>query len=485
MSLFKHKKTVWLLDGVQVPAGTPGAEKKVEASKKWYARVVDENGKSKNVPLSSDKKAAFTLLGDLLKKIERRKAGIESELDDESLRPMAEVLKEFLAHLRGKGNVSDHNDHVETRLEKIVAGCKFKTLRDIDATRFTNWLELFSITHDLAQSTQNHYRVHLKTLIKWAMKEGRLNRDPLANVVASQTIVERTNNRRALESDEVQALLDATVKSETSFRGLNGVERHALYLTAFSTGFRANALHSLRPMDFDLDGPQPTVTLSKQADKSRKGKEQPLPPDVVPTLKAFLADRPAKERVWQGLKWKKWAATMIRRDAEAAGIASEQEGPDGLERLDFHCTRHTYLTSLGRAGVELRTAQILAGHSSPTLTARYSHRRLHDLTSAVGKLSFPTSSVDAPQTMRATGTEGKLVVTPVVQLLDNSPHSDAEPCKVGMNSGRMENLTKPQELQGNDAISRRKEGDERDMEIVEWKGVEPSTYALRTRCSPN
>jgi hypothetical protein len=36
--------------------------------------------------------------------------------------------------------------------------------------------------------------------------------------------------------------------------------------------------------------------------------------------------------------------------------------------------------------VDLRTAQELAGHSTPNLTARYSHRRLYDLAGAVEKL---------------------------------------------------------------------------------------------------
>src|SRR5262249_39674981 len=49
----------------------------------------------------------------------------------------------------------------------------------------------------------------------------------------------------------------------------------------------------------------------------------------------------------------------------------------------------------------------LAGHSSPTLTARYSHRRLHDLAGAVEKLpSFlpEQSALREVQTLRATGT---------------------------------------------------------------------------------
>jgi hypothetical protein len=36
--------------------------------------------------------------------------------------------------------------------------------------------------------------------------------------------------------------------------------------------------------------------------------------------------------------------------------------------------------------MDLRTLQELAGHSTPVLTAHYSHRRLHDLAGAVEKL---------------------------------------------------------------------------------------------------
>ncbi|MGL4422908.1 MAG: tyrosine-type recombinase/integrase, partial [Gemmataceae bacterium] len=67
------------------------------------------------------------------------------------------------------------------------------------------------------------------------------------------------------------------------------------------------------------------------------------------------------------------AAEMLRGDLEAAGIAYATEGPDGPEYADFHALRHTYITNLRANGVDLRTAQDLARHSTPTLTARYSH----------------------------------------------------------------------------------------------------------------
>ena len=70
---------------------------------------------------------------------------------------------------------------------------------------------------------------------------------------------------------------------------------------------------------------------------------------------------------------------MIRGDLEAADIPYAVPGPDGPEYADFHALRHSFLTLGGRAGIDLRTLQELAGHSKPELTARYSHRRLNDL----------------------------------------------------------------------------------------------------------
>ena len=97
---------------------------------------------------------------------------------------------------------------------------------------------------------------------------------------------------------------------------------------------------------------------------------------------------------------------MLRIDLETAGIPYVVEGPDGPLCADFHSLRHSFLTLLGKGGVDLRTAQELAGHSTPTLTMRYSHRRLHDLAVAVEKLpAFLPDATRGREALRATGTD--------------------------------------------------------------------------------
>ena len=63
-----------------------------------------------------------------------------------------------------------------------------------------------------------------------------------------------------------------------------------------------------------------------------------------------------------------WDADLARNYLEEAGIPYSVEGPDGPLFADFHSLRHTYLTLGGRAGIDLRTLQELAGHSTSKLT---------------------------------------------------------------------------------------------------------------------
>lgn len=100
---------------------------------------------------------------------------------------------------------------------------------------------------------------------------------------------------------------------------MTGRERYFLYLTAFSTGFRANELAALRPRNFRLEDPTPAVTLSAKQTKNKKPATIPIPPAVAVQLAGFLGDRPTDSPVWPG-GWRAYGAMMLRKDLEAAGI---------------------------------------------------------------------------------------------------------------------------------------------------------------------
>ena len=75
---------------------------------------------------------------------------------------------------------------------------------------------------------------------------------------------------------------------------------------------------------------------------------------------------------------------MLRRDMTRAGIAYE----DAAGRVfDFHAFRHGFISNLARAGVHPKVAQVLARHSTITLTMdRYAHVGIVDLRGALDRL---------------------------------------------------------------------------------------------------
>jgi integrase len=435
------------------------------ASPTWYGTVDGEQ-----VPLCTNKTAAELMLAELVKKAEMGRQGISDPYEDHRLKPLAEHLADYHLELEARGNSPRYVALVVSRLSDLLSGCGFRLIPDLSAGRVMEWLadlrrhgrplpplppgqEWFApreaarllgvggasiraavSRHRLAAEgqgpsrrypratvealreravrgasaqTSNYYLSHLKSFCRWLVRERRMGQSPVAHLQPGNERTDRRHDRRELDADELRRLLTATQDSDDTIRGLSGRDRYHLYATACGTGFRASALASLTPESFDLSGELPAVTLAARHAKNRKTKVQPIPPELADLLRDYLSERPAGQPVWGGT----WArdrkgAVLMRHDLATAGIPYVVDGPDGPLFADFHSLRHSYLTLGGRAGIDLRTLQELAGHSTPILTARYSHRRLYDLAGAVEKLPRLLPD-DAPTVaLLATGTEG-------------------------------------------------------------------------------
>jgi integrase/recombinase XerC len=459
---------------------TKDGKKYLRPSKRWYFDLRDESGTVRRVKGFADLKATEQLAAEMERKTSRVRSGFTDPAEEHGRRPLADHLNDYAAYLDAKGNTPKHMRDTIARCKTVFAGCGFVFPFDTDATKVSEWLvgrrragmpialpegaesfrpseaaRLLGISlqalsramarHGLPASgngkarripratvealvtnkakgagpeTINHYIRAVSGFCRWLVRVKRIGSNPLESLCLVNAAVDVRRARRELTADELRRLFNAARRSARTFRGLAGTDRYMLYLVAAGTGFRASALANLTPADFDLDAP--IVTLPARFNKSRRLKVQPLPADVAGALRDYLKVKPANSPIWAGT----WAsdsrgAEMIRMDLGAAGIQYTTEGPDGPEYADFHSLRHSYLTLGGRAGIDLRTLQELAGHSKPELTARYSHRRLYDLAGAVDKLPnlVPTAGPDtntqeAEIPLRMTGTEGPKSAVP-------------------------------------------------------------------------
>lgn len=72
--------------------------------------------------------------------------------------------------------------------------------------------------------------------------------------------------------------------------------------------------------------------------------------------------------------------------------------------LDFHALRHTYISRLVRSGANIKVAQELARHSTPTLTlGRYAHVTLMDQRRALDALPTIEKAGEEREAAAATG----------------------------------------------------------------------------------
>ena len=175
-----------------------------------------------------------------------------------------------------------------------------------------------------------------------------------------------------LSVDEVQALLEAPDSSTPL-----GRRDRAMFELMYAAGLRVSEVTGLKPLDIDFQR-----GVVRVFGKGRKERLVPLHERAQNMLRAYLAEcRPLfaphedaffLNRSGAGLTrqaiWK-----IIKKYALKAGIVKD---------ISPHTLRHSFATHLLEGGADLRTVQILLGHSDLAATELYTHigsRYLRDI----------------------------------------------------------------------------------------------------------
>ena len=138
-----YKKPIMVTD----PKTGKKAKKK---SAKWWGRYRDAQGRDCRVPLARDKAAAQAMLNELVRHVEREKAGLVDPAEEQRKRPLREHLADFKRCLQN---------------------------RDVTPQQ---------------------------------VKNGRTANDPLAHLSRLNVKTDRRHDRRALTAEEFARLIDAT-----------------------------------------------------------------------------------------------------------------------------------------------------------------------------------------------------------------------------------------------------------------------------------
>jgi len=431
--------------GKRVKKTTPGAVRVVTVSKKWYGRYTDGAGQEIRVPLAQSKEISRRMLAKLAGDGQLAGVGLVDPYGKYRSRPLAEHLDDYRAFLVGKGDTAEHVIRAKRRIQGVLDGCGFKVLDDLEATPVVTFLtdlgqkgtarieldsrkqeytkaELVAVLgvnpgglaallrraalegkgngkarrysrevvvslqdrlcRGIGPTTCNHYLTAVKGFTRWLARDRRIPADPLSHLSRQNEDVDVRRNRRALPENLFTRFIEATASGKT-FRGLAGADRLVLYTLAANTGFRAGELASLTPRSFTLNAKPPTVTVEAAYSKHRRKDVQPLRPDVADMMRQYLRGRTPGKILWPG-SWDEDAADMVRLDLAAAGIPYQDEAG---RFFDFHAVRGQFISMLAAKGIHPKVAQVLARHSTITLTMDYyTHLDVLDVAGALDKL---------------------------------------------------------------------------------------------------
>jgi site-specific recombinase XerD len=396
---------------ITVPLTEKGG--RVRVSSPYFYGTVD----GKPVRLFTDAVASQQRLAELVRKSEFESVGIVDRFVEHRKRPLTEHLDDFRAFLKSRDNTSAYADKTMRRVRAVIDGCGFERIDKVQASAVVEWLANQRSAGEFSITTSNYYLRDTKAFFRWCVRDRRATDNPLAHLSPLNSNVEQHRERRTLAPDEFFAVIEATRTGPVRIR-LSGYDRVMLYLVAAYTGFRASELASVTPKSFNLEADPPTLTVRATHSKRRRTDVQPLRADLAELLGDYLQGKSPADLVWPGSWWRDGAA-MIQADMQAATAmlhATDPEHPgipsvdDDGRVFDFHGLRHQFISNLATAGVHPKAAQMLARHSTITLTMdRYTHLGLVDQTAALDKLpSLPSQGGNAHQAMKATGTDGAL-----------------------------------------------------------------------------
>jgi site-specific recombinase XerD len=350
----------------------------------YWIQYTDHNKKRKTAKGFTDKGLTEELAAKLEGKVRMVTSGLvdhrHQRLAEHAQAPIEHHLTEFENSLQP--NTDKHVTLTMFRVRRIVTGCKFEKLGDVEGSEVRKFLWSLHETKEIGNRTYNHYLQAFESFLIWCVENQRLAVNPLANVERLNNEVDVRHPRRALTPAEITKLVTVTRASAKSVQRVSPELRARAYLFSYLTGLRKKEMGSLTASSFRLDDEPPKVTLAAACSKHRRTDVLPLHPKLVEILRIWLAGLSPTDKLFPGLERKKMSE-MIQKDLKRAGIPYRTA--DGI--ADFHAAgRHTYITQLLRNGVTLPEAKELARHSDVKMTMRYTHIGIHDQARAVAKL---------------------------------------------------------------------------------------------------
>ncbi|MSP25060.1 MAG: tyrosine recombinase XerC [Myxococcales bacterium] len=215
----------------------------------------------------------------------------------------------------------------------------------------------------------------VRALFRHLLRRGLVGSNPAAELVAPRLV------------RQLPVFLDAETMGEVlampAHDSIEGLRDRAILETLYAGGLRVSELASL---DLDrIELPQDGLGCARVIGKGNKERVVPLGSFAVRALRDYLARR-AEFAISPAKTGSRSSAVFLSTRGQRLGVRRIQElvkryGVLAAGRADLHphALRHSCATHLLDGGADLRSIQELLGHSTLSVTQRYTHTSIEGL----------------------------------------------------------------------------------------------------------
>ncbi len=285
---------------------------------------------------------------------------------------MQELIARYLSHIEHERGLSPHTvrayrgdlDRFLEFLSRDFLACPASEVNpeDVDVLAVRSFLA--SLTRaGLSKKTQGRILAAVRSLFRFACREGRLANNPAERVRAPK---QAKTLPRHLRPGEIENLLESADGKEAL-----ALRDRAILELLYAAGLRVSELVGLDWQEVDLDSR--TVRVLGKGGKERM---VPFGKPAAEALRAWFA-------AWEGVRGMAAGVDEPVFLNHQGGRLSARSVRRVLDRyvdrvalasgVHPHTLRHTFATHLLEGGADLRSIQELLGHSSLSTTQKYTH----------------------------------------------------------------------------------------------------------------
>ncbi len=348
-----------------------GVFEKIPGSDTWWIQFFDSAGHRRREKVGS-KSAAMKLVE--LRRAQRTEGKkLPSNLRSAPIR-FAELTDKALCYARAKGP-ADYPSKV-SRMKPLLAEFGGRIAEEITPTEIENWLDE---REEWAIATKNRYIALLKLIFKLAEKAQRLKYNP-ARLVRQQ---KENNARIRWLNDQEESAIRTVIQRDCP-------EHLPEFEIALHTGMRRSEQYGAVWDNVDLRNNVIRIPKSKHGEV-RYVRLNSRSHAVLAMLKAPHSEG----RIHEIKSPRSWFEPAVKNAK--------------LKDFSWHCLRHTFISRLVMAGVDLRTVMELAGHKTIQMTMRYAHLAPGHAARAVEKLCEPSATPSATGELNASDRATEIV----------------------------------------------------------------------------